>query len=78
MKKEKVDGTLLVNMMVVFEFSPKVLLLAVKVMFSGVLSVHGESRNTHKEDEVEEEQEVLGRCHAAFSHDATPGDTQMR
>lgn len=44
-------------------------------MFSGVLSVHGEGRNTHKEDEVEEEQEVLGRRHAAFSHDATPGDT---
>lgn len=47
-------------------------------MFWGVLSVHGEGRNTYKEDEVEEEQEVLGRCHAAFSHDATPGDTQTR
>lgn len=26
--------------------------------------------NTHKEDEVEEEQEVLGHCYAAFSHGA--------
>lgn len=61
-----VDGTLLVNMMVIFSF----------VRGEGdVLSVRGEGRDTHKEDEVEEEQEVLGRRHAAFSHDATPGDT---
>lgn len=32
--------------------------------------------DTHKEDEVEEEQEVLDRRHAAFSHDAVPADTQ--
>ena len=32
--------------------------------------------NTHKEDEVEEEQEVLGRCHAAFPHDAGSANMQ--
>lgn len=35
----------------------------------------GRRGDTHKEDEVEEEQEVLDRRHAAFSHDAAPADT---
>lgn len=35
----------------------------------------GRRGDTHKEDEVEEEQEVLDRRHAAFSHDATPAYT---
>lgn len=32
--------------------------------------------DTHEEDEVEEEQEVLDRRHAAFSHDVAPAHTE--
>lgn len=34
-------------------------------------------KNTHKEDEVEQEQEVLGCCDAAFPHGVRPANSRQ-